>query len=169
MNKEFFASLQLIEKEKGIPKEYMIERIEAALISAFKKEYGSTANARIHIDPVKEDLKVFQQKEVVEVVEDPVAQISLEDAKAISKRNTLGKIVEFEVKLKNFRRLSAGAGKSVLIQGIREGEHKAMQEAYVQRIPGLLYHVQLTPSPFAAGSSVAWTSEWVRVWGVDLC
>ena len=130
MNKEFFASLQLIEKEKGIPQEYMIERIEAALISAFKKEYGSTANARIHIDPVKEDLRVYQQKEVVEVVEDPVCQISLEDAKAISKRNTLGKIVETEVKLKNFRRLSAGAGKSVLIQSIREGEHKAMQEAY---------------------------------------
>ena len=130
MNKEFFAALQLLEKEKGIPQEYMIEKIEAALVSAFKKEYGNNTNVRVHIDPVKEDVKVFQQKEVVEVVEDPGPQISLEEAKAISKRNTLGKIVEFEVKTKNFRRLSAGAAKSVIIQGIREGEHKAMQEAY---------------------------------------
>ena len=130
MNKEFFVALQLLEKEKGIPKEYMIEKIEAALVSALKKEFGSTALVRVNIDPVKEDVKVYQQKEVVEVVEDPICQISLADAKAMSKRHVLGGIVEFEAKPKNFRRLSAGAGKSVLIQAIREGEHKAMQEAY---------------------------------------
>ena len=130
MNKEFFAALQLLEKEKGIPQEYIIEKIEAALVSAFKKEYGSNTNVRVNIDPAKEDVRVYQQKEVVEVVEDPSTQISLEEAKAISKRNTLGKIVEFEVKTKNFRRLSAAAAKSVIIQGIREGEHKVMQEAY---------------------------------------
>ncbi len=130
MNTEFFTALELLEKEKGIPQEYMIEKIEAALVSAFKKEYGNDTNVRVHIDPAKKDVRVFQQKEVVEVVENPSVQISLADAKAISKRNTLGKIVEFEVKTKNFRRLSAGAAKSVIIQGIREGEHRAMQEAY---------------------------------------
>ena len=130
MNKEFFVALQLLEREKGIPQEYMIEKIEAGLVSAFKKEYGSNTNVRVNIDPVKEDVRVYQQKEVVEVVEDLGTQISLEDAKAISKRNTLGKIVEFEVKPKNFRRLSAGIAKNVIVQGIREGEHKAMQEAY---------------------------------------
>ena len=72
MNKEFFVALQLLEKEKGIPKEYMIEKIEAALVSALKKEFGSTALVRVNIDPVKEDVKVYQQKEVVEVVEDPI-------------------------------------------------------------------------------------------------
>ena len=130
MNKEFFVALQLLEREKGIPQEYMIEKIEAGLVSAFKKEYGSNTNVRVNIDPVKEDVRVYQQKEVVEVVEDPGTQISLADAKAISKRNTLGKIVEFEVKPKNFRRLSVGIAKNVIVQGIREGEHKAMQEAY---------------------------------------
>ena len=130
MNKEFFVALQLLEREKGIPQEYMIEKIEAGLVSAFKKEYGSNTNVRVNIDPVKEDVRVYQQKEVVEIVEDPGTQISLEDAKAISKRNTLGKIVEFEVKPKNFRRLSAGIAKNVIVQGIREGEHRAMQEAY---------------------------------------
>ncbi len=130
MNKEFFVALDLLEKEKGIPKEYMLEKIEAALLSAFKKEYGNNTLMRVAIDPVKEDVKVYLQKEVVEEVTNPQCEISLEDAKAISKRYTLGKMVETEVKTKNFRRLSAAAAKSVIIQGIREGERKVMQDAY---------------------------------------
>lgn len=130
MNKEFFVAIDLLEKEKGIPKEYMIEKVEAALVSACRKEYGSTALVRVNIDPVKEDVRVYIQKEVVEEVTDPLCQISLEEAKALSRRNTLGKLIETEVKTKNVRRLSAGAAKSVIIQGIREGERKAMQEAY---------------------------------------
>ena len=130
MNKEFFVALDLLEKEKGIPKEYMLEKIEAALLSACKKEYGANTLMRVHVDPVKEDVKVYLQKEVVEEVENPQCQISLEDAKAISRRYTLGKMVETEVKTKNLRRLSAAAAKSVIIQGIREGERKVMQDAY---------------------------------------
>lgn len=130
MNSEFFTALELLEKEKGIPKEYMFEKIEAALVAAYKKEHGNNINVRVSIDPAKKDVKVYQQKTVVEVVENPVAEISLEDAKALSKRNVLGKVIETELKTKNFRRLSAGAAKSVIIQGIREGERRAMQEAY---------------------------------------
>ena len=130
MNKEFFVALDLLEKEKGIPKEYMMEKIEAALTSACKKEYGSSTMVRVNIDPVKEDVKVYLQKEVVEEVTNPQCQISLEEAKKLNKRHTLGKIVETEIKTKNVRRLSAGAAKSVIIQGIREGERKAMQDAY---------------------------------------
>ena len=130
MNKEFFLALDMLEKEKGIPKEYMLEKIEAALLSACKKEYGPSTMIRVLVDPVKEDLKVYVQKEVVEEVTNPQCQISLEDAKAISRRYTLGKVVETEVKTKNVRRLSASAAKSVIIQGIREGERKAMQDAY---------------------------------------
>lgn len=130
MNKEFFAALELLEKEKGIPREYLLEKIEAALVSAYKKEYGANTKVRVSIDPEKEDVKVFQQKDVVEEVTDPQTEISLEDARAISKRYAVGKVVETEVKPKNFRRLSAGAAKSVIIQGIREGERRVMQEAY---------------------------------------
>ncbi len=130
MNKEFFVALDLLEKEKGIPKEYMLEKIEAALLSALRKEYGSSTVMRVNIDPVKEDVKVYIQREVVEEVTNPQCEISLEEAKSISKRYTLGKIVETEVKTKNLRRLSAAAAKSVIIQGIREGERKAMQDAY---------------------------------------
>ena len=130
MNKEIFLALDLLEKEKGIPREYMYEKIEAALVSAYKKEYGNNTNVRVHIDPVKQDVKIYQQKTVVEEVVDPEIEISLEDAKKLSKRNTVGKVLETEVKPKDFRRLSAGAAKSVIIQGIREGERIAMQQAY---------------------------------------
>ena len=130
MNAELFTALELLEKEKGIPAEYMIEKIEAALISAYKKEYGNNTNVRVMIDPVKKDVRVYQQKEVVETVENPETQISLEDARAQAKKYTIGSVVETEVKPKNFRRLSAAAAKSVIIQGIREGERRIQQEAY---------------------------------------
>ena len=130
MNKEFFAALELLAKEKGIPAEYMLEKVEAALVSAYKKEYGNNTNVRVAIDPVKEDIRVFQQKTVVEEVENPQIEISLDDAKKLSKRYAVGKIVETEVKPKSFRRLSAMQAKSVIIQAIREAERRVAQEAY---------------------------------------
>ncbi|MBQ7910653.1 MAG: transcription termination/antitermination protein NusA [Clostridia bacterium] len=129
MNADIFNALELLEKE-GIPQSYMIEKIEQALTSAFKKEYGPTALMRVDMDMTKKKIKAYLQKEVVEVVEDPVCQISLEDAKAISKKYKLGMMVEREVKTDAFRRTSAAAAKSVIIQGIREGKRQAMQEAY---------------------------------------
>ena len=129
MNADIFNALELLEKE-GIPQSYMIEKIEQALTSAFKKEYGPTALMRVDMDTNKKKIKAYLQKEVVEVVEDPVCQISLEDAKAISKKYQLGMMVEREVKTDAFRRTSAAAAKSVIIQGIREGKRQAMQEAY---------------------------------------
>ena len=130
MNTEFFTALDLLEKEKGIPADYMIEKIEAALVSAYKKEYGNNTNVRVQIDENKKDVRIFQQKEVVAEVDDPETQISLEEAKLRNKRSTVGKILEFELKPKNFRRLSAGAARSVIIQAIREAERKIAQDAY---------------------------------------
>ncbi len=138
MNTEFFTALELLEKEKGIPAAYMIEKIEAALVSAYKKEYGNNTNVRVLIDPNKKDVRVYQQKEVVEVVENPEIQISLADAKCIAKKYQLGMFVETEVKTKNFRRLSAAAAKSVIIQGIREGERVAVQAAYEKMRNGII-------------------------------
>ena len=126
----FVNALDLLEKEKGIPKEYMIERIENALVSAYHKDYGAGANVRIEFNLEKDDVRVFQQKTVVETVSDPEQEISLEDAKTHNKRYKLGQLIEIKVKPENFRRLSAAAAKSVIIQSIREGERKVMQEAY---------------------------------------
>ena len=132
MNSEFFAALDLLEATKGIPKEYMIEKVEAALISAFKKEYG-TGNVRVVIDPEKKDVKVFECKDIVETVDDPATQISLDEAKAISRRNVLGGVVEKEVKTKGFGRLSAQTAKQVIIQGIREAERSSMLKEYEKK------------------------------------
>lgn len=130
MNIEFFTALELLEKEKGIPKEYMLEKIEAALVGACKKELGQNYNVRVNIDADKRDVKVYVQKEVVEEVTDIATQIGLEDARKISRRATYGTIVETEVKTKNFRRLSAQAGKNVIIQAIREAERGMVIKEY---------------------------------------
>ncbi len=130
-NKESLVNaLDLLEKEKGIPKAYMLEKIEAALVSAYHKEYGANARVRVLLDLEKDDIKVFQQKTVVEVVEDEENEITLDDAKNLSKRYKLGQEIEIKVKPENFRRLSAAAAKSVIIQSIREGSRKVMQDAY---------------------------------------
>ena len=130
MNKEFFEALDLLEREKGISKQYMMEKVEAALVSAFKKELGGNTNVRILLNEDKKDMKVYQQKTVVEVVENPDTEISLEDAKAISRRYKMDSVVEFELKPKNFRRLSAQAAKQVIIQGIREAERSIITKEY---------------------------------------
>ena len=122
MNAEFYAALDLIEKEKGIPKEYMIAKIEAALAKACQKEVGISTIIRVQLDPVKNDFRVFQQRTVVPDgnVYDKYNQISLSEAKALSRRHKLGGVVETELKTKNFRRLSAQAGKQMIIQAIRD-------------------------------------------------
>lgn len=130
MNKEFFVALDLLEKEKNIPKEYMLEKIEAALLSAYKKAQGNNTNVRIVIDPVKEDVRLYQQRTVVEVVENPVTEISLDDAQKIAKKYTLDTVVETELKTKNFSRLAATAAKQVIIQAIREKERSMAIEVY---------------------------------------
>ncbi len=132
MNVAFFDALDELEKTKGIPKDYMLEKVSAALTSAFKKEYGSD-KVRVVLDPVKKDVKVYKQRSIVEVVTDPKTEISLEDAKKLSRRHVLGGVVENEVKTKDFGRLSAQAAKQVIIQGIREAETSNMIREYERR------------------------------------
>ena len=132
MNVAFFDALDELEKLKGIPKDYMLEKVTAALTSAFKKEHGSD-NVRVVLDPVKKDVKVYRQRHIVEEVVDPRTEISLEDAKALSRRNVLGGVVENEVKTKDFGRLSAQAAKQVIIQGIREAETSNMIREYEKK------------------------------------
>lgn len=132
MNAEFFGALDELEKLKGIPKDYMMEKVVVALTNAFKKETGSD-NVRIVIDPVKKDIRVYRQRVVVEEVIDPKSEISLEEAKSLSKRNVLGKIVENEVKTKNFGRLSAQAAKNVIVQAIRETERANTVREYEKK------------------------------------
>ncbi len=133
MNKALFAALDMLESEKGIPKAYMFEKLEAALVSAYRREMGGSTNVRVHINEEKYDFRVFKRLDVVETVEDPATQISLEDAKKMSRRNVLGGVVEIELKPDEFRRLSAITGKQVIVQAIREAERGMMIKEYEEK------------------------------------
>ncbi len=132
MNAEFFDALDVLEQTKGIPKEYMLDRVQAALLSAYKKEKGRT-NARVAINMEKKDIKIYELKDVVAEVTDPDTQLSVEEAKKISRRYDEGSVVEIEVKTKNFGRISAQTAKQVVIQGIREAEYNKLVKEYEKR------------------------------------
>ena len=135
MNADFFAALDLLEKENGISKEYMITQIELALANACRREVGPTTVIRVQLDPVKKDMRVFQQRTVVpdgEVYDDK-CEISLSAAKALSRRHKLGGVVETELKTKDFRRLSAQAGKQMIVQAIRTAERERQTREYEEK------------------------------------
>ena len=132
MNADFFNALDLLEKENGISKEYMISQIELALANACRKEVGPTTIIRVQLDPNKKDMRVFQQRTVVPdgEVYDEKSEISLSAAKALSRRHKLGGVVETELKTKDFRRLSAQAGKQMIVQAIRTAERERQTREY---------------------------------------
>lgn len=130
MNTEFFNALELLGKQKGIPTEMILERVETALTNAYKKEKNGGGNIKVVLDPVKKVVKVLELKEIVEEVEDPDFQISLSDAKKHSARSAIGGICEIDVPLKKFSRISAQTAKQVIIQGIREAEREMLIEQY---------------------------------------
>ena len=133
VNSELFEALELIEKEKGIPKAYMLEKIEAALISAFRKDYGTSDNVSVLINEAKRDIKLIQKRTVVEEVQDDHEEISLVEAQQRDKRLQLGDVVEEELKPKEFGRISAQTAKQVIIQGIREGERELLFDEYTSK------------------------------------
>ena len=146
MNNEFFEALELLERERHIPMDYMIEKIEAALAAACKKEYG-TADITVVIDPEKRDMKVYRKYKIVAEVEDPntektKAQIEAFEAerkangikhKTRSRKRSVGADYEYELQTKAFRRLSAQNAKQVIVQAIREAEKSRQAREYEER------------------------------------
>ena len=120
---EIFAALAMLEKERGIPQSFMIGKIIQALTTAYKRDHEGVEFVVVDVDEEKKDLKMYVQKEIVEEVENPASQISLEEAKRISAKNELGGMVNFPVESVEFGRIAAGNGKQVIIQGLREAEH----------------------------------------------
>ena len=121
-NSELIDTISLIEKEKGIDKETLFEAIESSLISACKKNFGTSQNIRVAIDRDNGAVNVLAQKEVVEEVEDATLQISLGDAREISLEYVVGDIVEIVVTPRDFGRISAQTAKQVVVQKFREAE-----------------------------------------------
>ena len=127
---EIFAALALLEKERGIPQNFMMGKIIQALTTAYKRDHEGVENVIVDVDEERHELKMFVQKEIVEEVELPGTQISLEDAKAISAKHELGGIVNLPVTNVEFGRIAAGNGKQVIIQGLREAEHGMIYDEF---------------------------------------
>ena len=120
--KELIGAMEELEKEKGISKDYLIESLETALVTAYKKNFDSVDNVKVTIDSTKGTIKVFAVKTVVENVEDELLEISLEAAKKINKKAKLEETVEEEIIPKDFGRIAAQTAKQVMLQKIREAE-----------------------------------------------
>lgn len=133
MNLEFLEALRDIEKEKGVSMEILLEAIEAALISAYKKNFGSLQNVRVEVDRATGQVKVFTRKEVVFDVEDPRGQVSIEEARKNNPKYEVGDILEIEVTPKAFGRIAAQTAKQVVVQRIREAERSIIYEEYANR------------------------------------
>ncbi len=129
---ELFEALDALEKERGIPAEYMLEKLEAALVASCRKELGNV-NVRIEIDREKKDLRVYKCLSVVEEVTDPKTEISYEAAQAISRRYEIGTTVEEELKTRSFGRISAQTAKQVVVQAIREAEKNNITREYERK------------------------------------
>lgn len=122
MNKEFFEAVRELEKEKGIPAEYLYEKIRAAIVVAVKKDYNGKDVISCEIHPETEEMKVYLHKTVVETVEDPDCEISAEDAAQYKKDAAVGDEILISLETKDFGRIAAQTAKHVIRQGIRDAE-----------------------------------------------
>lgn len=130
MNQEFLTALSEVAAEKNISRDVLVETIEQALIAAYKKNYGHAENVKVVFDKETGDIKVFQQKTVVEEVTDPDQEIGLAEAQEISGAYGLGDVVDFEVTPRSFGRIAAQTAKQVVVQRIKEAERDKVYNAY---------------------------------------
>ncbi len=132
-NKELIQVLEELEKEKGIKKSYMIEAIETALVTAYKRNFDSAENVKVVMDNNTGETHVYSVKEIVEVVEDSKLQIQLDQAKKISKKAEIGDTIDVELVPKNFGRIAAQTAKQIIIQKFREAEREIIYSEFSDR------------------------------------
>ena len=165
MNAEFFEAIEDIEKEKGIPRGYMYEKIKQAMLAAFRKDNPECEdNVEIILDEDKKRIEMNVNKLVVDEVEDPSHQINLEAAKKISRRAKIGDLLAIPVETKKFGRIAAGAAKQVIIQGIREAERGIIYEEFTSKeheiLTGVVSHIE--PRNGAVSIRISSNSEYTE-------
>lgn len=133
MNAEFMQAFEQLAKEKGIAAEVVFDAVEAALISAYKRNFGSAQNVRVSLDRTTGEIHVYARKTVVETAEDSRLEISLAEARKMDARYELEDVVELEVTPKNFGRIAAQTAKQVVVQRIREAERGIVYEEFSNR------------------------------------
>ena len=132
-NKELILALEELEKEKGIKKEYVLESIETALVTAYKRNFDALENVRVDIDHNTGATHIYSIKDVVEHANDEVTEISLEEAHKINRELTLDDTVEVEIVPKDFGRIAAQTAKQVIVQKLREVERDLMFDEYTNK------------------------------------
>lgn len=138
MNAEFMQAFEQLGKEKGIAPEVLFDAIEAALISAYKRNFGSAQNVRVSLDRMTGEIHVYARKTVVENVVDSRLEMDLAEARAIDVRYDLGDVIEIEVTPKDFGRIAAQTAKQVVVQRIREAERGIIYEEFSNRESDIL-------------------------------
>lgn len=133
MNKEFMQAVEDLEREKAISKDLLIEAIESALVSAYKKNYGTSQNVRVNIDRETGDIDVFMRKNIVDIVEDPFVEVHVDEAKEIDPAYEIGDIIEYQVTPMDFGRIAAQTAKQVVVQRIRETERSMIYDDFINR------------------------------------
>lgn len=146
VNKDFFQALIDLQEQKGIDSQYFIEALEAALTSAYKKNFGEAKSAFVKLNPEKHTIKIYSYKTVVEEVLDTDKEISLAEAKTIKKSYKVGDLVQQEETPKNFGRIAAQTAKQVVMQRLREAERsKVMDEVYTKQdelVTGIIRRIE---------------------------
>ena len=163
--KEFFAAIAQIEKEKGIPSGYMMEKITQALASAYKRDHeGAGDNIEIKANPETGEVRMFVLKDIVETVDNPAVEMSLEEARRALPHAQLGDVVRIEVKTKNFGRIAAQTARQVIIQGIREAERDMVYDKFSSKEHEILTGVvtRVDPKSGAANLRINSSSEYTE-------
>ncbi|MDD2189542.1 MAG: transcription termination factor NusA [Eubacteriales bacterium] len=133
MNREFIKAVEELEKEKEISKDLLIEAIESALVSAYKKNYGTSQNVRVNINKETGDIDVFMRKDIVDKIQDNLVEVSIEEAQEIDPKYQVGDILEIQVTPRDFGRIAAQTAKQVVVQRIREAERGQIYDDYSNR------------------------------------
>ena len=165
MNAEFFAAIADLEKEKGIPKGYMLEKINQALLAALKKDNPAAAdNVRVEIDENKGKINVYIMKTVVEEVVEPAIELSVQQARRISPKAEIGDVVNVTVETKKFGRIAAQAAKQVIIQGIREAERSIVYEEFTSKEHEILTGIvsRIDPRSGSVSMKISSNSEYTE-------
>ena len=128
--KELLGAMDELEKERGISKDYLIESLEAALVTAYKKNFDSVDNVKVEINKVTGEIHIYAVMDIVETSEDPLLEISLKDAQKINKKCSVGEQIDVEIVPKDFGRIAAQTAKQVVVQKIREAERDLIFTEY---------------------------------------
>ncbi len=147
MNTEFFDAINEIEAEKGIPRQFMFDKIRQAMLAAFRRDNPDCGdNVEIILDEDKKKIEMVVKKTVVEEIEDPNTEILVDSAKKLSKKAKIGDVVSIPVETKKFGRIAAQAAKNVIIQGIREAERGLVFEEFTSKeheiLTGIVSHIE---------------------------